>query len=260
MKKSLIAMAVILCLVSARALSLVARACPLAACRAANLQIAKIALDRQDRLTVHPIQEDGVNPVKTTTNIATYRSRTAFHVVNDDGLTADGLPAGGQSLITVQALSFGNGTIEADVVGLPRKGAAPTIRGFVGLAFHVEQDASRYEAVYLRMTNARSESQLERNHSTQYISYPSFPWRRLRTEHPGEYESYVDLNTDGWNRIRIEVDGRKARLYVNGANEPCLVVNELKLGETSGGVALWTGSDTEAYFADLVVTNKSGSE
>jgi hypothetical protein len=25
---------------------------------------------------------------------------------------------------------------------------------------------------------------------------------------------------------RIEVEGRKARLYVNGAQQPCLIVNE----------------------------------
>lgn len=47
--------------------------------------------------------------------------------------------------------------------------------------------------------------------------------------------------------------GTKASLYVNGADQPCLIVNELKLRETHGQVALWTGSNTEAYFSNLMV-------
>jgi len=47
------------------------------------------------------------------------------------------------------------------------------------------------------------------------------------------------------------VAGKKAKLYVNGAAQPSLVVNDLKLGETRGRVALWTGSDTESYFSNL---------
>jgi hypothetical protein len=30
-------------------------------------------------------------------------------------------------------------------------------------------------------------------------------------------------------------------------------VNDLKLGKTGGKVALWTGSDTEAYFSKLTI-------
>ena len=47
--------------------------------------------------------------------------------------------------------------------------------------------------------------------------------------------------------------GCKAQLYVNEADQPCLIVNDLKLGESHGQVALWTGSDTEAYFSNLEV-------
>jgi hypothetical protein len=44
----------------------------------------------------------------------------------------------------------------------------------------------------LRPTNGRADDQVRRNHSTQYISYPDFPWYRLREETPGMYESYSD--------------------------------------------------------------------
>jgi len=54
-------------------------------------------------------------------------------------------------------------------------------------------------------------------------------------------------------RIKVEVSGTKARLYVNGATQPTLIVNDLKLGKSRGQVALWVGSDTEGYFSNLKV-------
>lgn len=41
------------------------------------------------------------------------------------------------------------------------------------------------------------------------------------------------------------------RLYVNGAAQPTLLVNDLKFGDSGGAVALWIGVGTEAYFANL---------
>jgi hypothetical protein len=104
------------------------------------------------------------------------------------------------------------------------------------------------------MTNGRSVSQLERNHATQYIEQPDYTWQRLRKEHPGEYESYVDLEPSAWTKIKIVVVGAQAKLYVNGADQPCLIVNDLQLSEKHGRVALWAGSNTEAYFSNLKIT------
>lgn len=117
----------------------------------------------------------------------------------------------------------------------------------------MNSDASKYECAYIRPTNGRAEDQVRLNHSTQYSSYPGYEWLRLRTESPGKYESYVDLVPGEWTKIRIEVSGAKMRFYVNGAFEPTLVVNDLKMGDTHGGVALWIGVGTEAYFANLRV-------
>jgi hypothetical protein len=112
---------------------------------------------------------------------------------------------------------------------------------------------SHYEAFYLRPTNGRADDQLRRNHSTQYISHPDFPWDRLRREHPGVYESYVDLVPGEWTKIRIVVSGEKARLFVHGAEQPVLIVNDLKHGQSRGRVALWIGNGTEAWFSNVVV-------
>ena len=59
-----------------------------------------------------------------------------------------------------------------------------------------------------------------------------------------------------WTKYRIEVDGSKARLYVHGAAQPVLIVNDLKLEPRQGQVALWVGPGTEGYFANLKITAK----
>jgi hypothetical protein len=46
----------------------------------------------------------------------------------------------------------------------------------------------------------------------------------------------------------------RARLFVNSATQPTLIVNDLKHGVTSGAIGLWIGSGTEAYFRNLHVT------
>jgi 3-keto-disaccharide hydrolase len=123
------------------------------------------------------------------------------------------------------------------------------------VAFRVNADASKYECVYIRPTNGRADDQVRRNHSTQYSSYPGYEWLRLRTEWPGKYESYVDLVPGEWTRITIEVNGIHMRFYVNGASQPTLVVNDLKRGHTQGAVALSIGVGTEAYFANVRISD-----
>jgi hypothetical protein len=58
-----------------------------------------------------------------------------------------------------------------------------------------------------------------------------------------------------WIRMRIVVHGKDADLYVGGAPQPCLIVRDLKLGDSQGGVGLWIGPGTEGYFRDLRITS-----
>jgi hypothetical protein len=213
-------------------------------------QALTLSLESMDGLEVQGINGEGAEPVKIEAAVASYRGRRSVRIVNIEGL---GAKTGEQVLGIVKTSDLKDGTIEADVAGLPREGAMPGTRGFVGIAFRVQDHGARYEAFYLRMTNGRADDQLQRNHSVQYISHPDYTWQRLREETPGMYESYVDLVAGAWTRIKIVVSGTKARLYVNNGQEPCLIVNDLKLGENHGPVALWTGSDTEAYFSNLTI-------
>lgn len=177
-----------------------------------------------------------------------YRGRAALHVRKRAGAAE---PC---CLIALPGNALRNGRIEAWVAGQRAEGASAGARGFVGLAFRVQPDG-RYEAFYIRPTNGRADDQLRRNHATQYISEPDYPWHRLRREAPGVYESYADMVAGEWTRLRIEVEGARARLYVGDAAQPVLIVNDLKLGaDATGGVALWIEAETDAHFADVRVT------
>ena len=162
-----------------------------------------------------------------------------------------------ETLVLLEQLEFGNGVIEAEIAGEPAPDAAEGARGFVGIAFRVQPDLKTYDAFYLRPTNGRADDQVRRNHSAQYISHPEWPWFRLRKEMPERYESYVDLVPGEWTRIRIEVEGVKARLYVHGQTQPTLIVNDLRSGAaTRGGIALWISTGTVAHFR-LIKVQKS---
>jgi hypothetical protein len=129
------------------------------------------------------------------------------------------------------------------------------MRGFIGVAFRVDStDYSRYDCIYLRPTNARSDNQLQRNHTTQYVSHPEYPWHRLRNENPGLYESYVDMVPGEWTKMKIIISGDSAKLYLNDDNQPCLIVNDLKGAKSIGKVGLWLHSSTLAHYRNLVVT------
>src|SRR5712692_7786127 len=200
-------------------------------------------------LTIGPLTSaqnlDQLTPHRVKLEAVEYLGKPAVKIV-EDGQVPDG-----EAYAIVNGAMFHNGEIEAELAGRPAGGAASGARGFIGIAFRVQGD--QYEYIYLRPTNGRADDQIRRNHSTQYGSHPKFGFAELRQQSPEQYESYVDLEVGVWTHYRITVEGTKARLYVHGAAQPCLIVNDLKLGDSSGGVALWIGPGTEGYFTGLEI-------
>ena len=155
---------------------------------------------------------------------------------------------------SIDGVEFANGVIEAELAGAPAPGAPEGARGFVGIAFRLQNDLVTYDVFYLRPTNGRAEDQERRNHAVQYSSHPDWPWFRLRKETPSKYEAYVDLMPDVWTKLKIDVRGERARLYVHGQEQPTLIVNDLKTGaQGKGGVALFLDRGTVAHFRSLRV-------
>ena len=160
-------------------------------------------------------------------------------------------------LALMDGVEFSSGTIEVDIAGEPGPGAAGGARGFVGVAFRVQPDRKTYDCFYLRPTNGRADDQERRNHTAQYIQHPGFPWFKLRQETPSKYESYVDIGPAEWVHVKIEVNGDKAKLFVNNHPQPTLIVNDVKSGAAGkGAVALWIEGSTIAHYANWKVTGR----
>jgi hypothetical protein len=219
-------------------------------CRsAASLTCATLAVALAVPVAAQTV--DRLEARNATVAAATFKGRAAVQVV----AAADAENA--TSYAIVKDTSFRDGTIEVDLAGQPGAGAGSGARGFIGIAFRLQGDT--YEYIYLRPTNGRADDQVRRNHSTQYGAHPGFDFAELRKAAREKYESYVDLEPGVWTRYKIVVYGRTARLYVHGAEQPCLVVNDMKLEPRAGGVALWVGPGTEGYFANLTITAKPGA-
>jgi len=79
---------------------------------------------------------------------------------------------------------------------------------------------------------------------------------RLRRESNGVYETYADVDLNEWITLRIEINGQKARLYINGQKHPSFIAEKMKGNTTSGSIALWVDIGTEGYFKDLKVAKR----
>jgi hypothetical protein len=192
---------------------------------------------------------DKLEPWHVKAEQVTYQGRAAVRITD----AGPDIPDDVSRFAVVAGSSFQDGTIEVNLTGATAPDARPEFRGFVGIAFRITPDKTHFECLYLRPKNGRSEDQLQRNHSVQYVSVPGFPWQKLRSETPGKYESYVDLVAGQWTQVKIQVAGSRARLYVNGAEQPVLLVNDLKQPPTNGSIALWVGPGTIAHFSGLKV-------
>lgn len=156
----------------------------------------------------------------------------------------------GMGLVWLDGYNFTNGVIEADILGRSQ----PVQGSFVGLAFHVV-DGSTHEAVYFRPFNFRAADSTRHSHAVQYVSHPDWPWEKLRTEHPGQYEKPIVPEPDGdvWFHVRLVVAQPKVTVFVNNNPQPALVVDRLS-NRSTGAIGLWVGEGSGGSFSNLKVT------
>jgi hypothetical protein len=202
----------------------------------------------------YPLQStEGLTLYNVAADPATLQGRSGLRVTASEAAKR----AQGQveQLARLKDVEFSNGVIEVELAGAPAPDAPEGARGFVGIAFRLQPDNQTYDAFYIRPTNGRADDQERRNHAAQYISHPAWTWSRLRKETPSKYESYVDLEPGVWTKIRIEVRGSQARLFVHDSRQPTLIVNDVKSApQARGAVALWLDVGTVAHFRNLRIT------
>lgn len=173
--------------------------------------------------------------------------------VKDSAVTLSDEP----TFVKIKGVNFKNGIIEVKVLSRLLKNAPEFARGFIGVAFRINDSITKFECIYLRPVNARVEDQVRRNHSIQYYSYPDYKFDRFRKEAPEKYESYTDMEMNKWITMRIEVKDAQAKLFINNNQQPSLIVNDLKHGaNASGAIGFWVETGTEGYFKDLKITKQ----
>jgi hypothetical protein len=192
--------------------------------------------------------EADLQPVSVSVAATNLKEQNAIRVVKDPAVKEFDEP----TFARLKSSAFRDGTIEVKVQSRLLKDAPDFARGFIGIAFRINDDNSKFECIYLRPGNARVDDQVRRNHSIQYFAYPDFKFQRLRKESPEKYESYADMGLDEWIDLKIVVKGETAKLFINGQRQPALIVNDLKLGAgASGAIGLWVDVGTEGHFSEL---------
>ena len=185
--------------------------------------------------------------VNGNVELVDYQGRRAVHLVAPPDKRSTDV----HLLAIAPGIEFSEGTIQVDVAESPFDGI-PGARGFIGIAFHVEPSGSRFECFYLRPTNGRAEDQLRRNHSTQYISHPDFPLAETARIEPRPVRVLCRHSARPMDRgSGSSSKARRRDFFVNQAEQPALIVNDLKLGEMGGRLALWAHASTDAYFSRL---------
>lgn len=196
-----------------------------------------------------------LEPILVNMSITNIDGRKAVRAARDTATKGADLP----TFVRLNNIDdFTNGTIEVMLLSRLLPTADASARGFIGLAFRINKDNSKFESIYIRPTNGRADDQLRRNHSTQYFSYPDYKFDRLRKEAEGKYESYADMGLNEWIKMKIVVKNAQAKLYLNDNPQPVLIVNDLKLGAAgSGAVGLFLDGGTDAFFRDIKVVKEN---
>lgn len=157
------------------------------------------------------------------------------------------------TFVKLTDLNLENGIVEVKVLSRLLPNAPAFSRGFIGLAYRINADNSAYESIYIRPTNGRAEDQIRRNHAVQYYAYPEYKFDRLRKEFPEQFETYADMGLDEWITMRIEFDGKSAKLFLNGQEQPAILVKEMLGSSKTGSIGLWVEVGTEGFFKELKI-------
>jgi len=161
---------------------------------------------------------------KIENTIVDYQGQRALHLTKGFGY--------------LRGLELQNGAIDADLAFDP-DGA------YVGLAFRVQSE-DQYELFFLRNGLSGKTQALQyapgffgANH-WQIYNVPTYAG-------PGEFPS------DRWFHVKVVIAGVEARLFLNNAAEPSLVIPDLKQGYSTGSIGFW-GQQGGGYISNVTYT------
>ncbi|NJB71612.1 hypothetical protein GGR42_002074 [Saonia flava] len=119
---------------------------------------------------------------------------------------------------------FTNGTIEFDVELIGQ--------GFPGINFRMSEDRKNGDNFYIRSFGE----------TTPYIrttlQYAAIMDGMSIWDLSDEYQAGATIYKEGWNHIKLIVNGKQMKAYVNDMEKPALIVPELEGWQNSGGISL----------------------
>jgi hypothetical protein len=143
-----------------------------------------------------------------------------------------------KGLAYVRGVDFRDGILDVDM-------AAGANGRFLGVAFRVQSEDD-YEVVFFRPGASGT---------TQAIQYtPGLLGANAWQIYTGPgYTAAATIPRNQWIHVRIVVRGLVAKVFLDHADQPSLVVPDLKLGNARGSIGFW-GHSGDAYFANLSYT------
>ncbi len=156
--------------------------------------------------------------------------------------------SGEEGLVWIPVNDFKNGVIE-----IKMRGKDVFQKSFIGIAFHALND-STYDAVYCRPFNFLAKDSVRKLHAIQYISHPTFTWKKLREEKNGMYEKEIISPPDpnAWFTLKVLVANNQIKAYINEANEPALTVEKLSTTQ-NGKVGIFVGAGSGGDFESISI-------
>lgn len=149
---------------------------------------------------------------------------------------------------------FHNGTITVKVRSRLLPDAPDFARGFIGVAFRINETNTAFECFYVRPTNGRINDSIRQHRACQYFSYPEYTFDYFRRNNITCYENKADIGLDEWMILKLVIAGEQGMFYVNDMDTPVLEVGKMKHGNgLFGGIGLFVDTGTEGYFKDLSV-------
>lgn len=192
-----------------------------------------------------------IEAVHTTVEHTTLNGEAVLRVVKKDKL----MQFDENTYAKLIRSTFHNGTIEVKMLSRLLPDAPEFARGFIGIAFRINDDDTKFESFYVRPTNGRIDDPVRKNRGVQYFSYPKFTFDYFRNLGITDFEGPADIGLDEWISLKAVIDGAKGAFYLNNDEEPVLVVENMKHGaDARGGIGFFVDIGTEAFFKDLKVT------
>ncbi len=146
----------------------------------------------------------------------------------------------GQKSFTGNAIlkdvEFENGVIEVDV-------AFEGERCFAGIVFRW-QDGLNYEQYYLRPHQSKHPDAMQ----YQPVFNGLATWQLYSNE---GYTAVYEIPYKRWIHIKLEISGTQGRVFLDNAEEPALVINELKHGLKKGAIGVYGPANGLAHFSNF---------